>query len=389
MSDSRALLEHALDPARARDFTEATVAAIREAAATGRLLVVGAAALPRKLARAVAEAGGQVMAHVEYEARFWDGEADGVPVVSLDDALEITGPDPLVIVGIWSPNHIFARTRAWLESRGVTRILPVQAGFWAYGALIGPHYQFGAPEVYLQGAETILRVHDALADAESQRQFAGALAWRLLLDPTLIPAPEPRRIYFDPRLSRLPDDAVVADIGAYAGDTLDVFLLWQGRRFARFLAFEPDPLSFAALEKFRARLPADVAARITCRNIGIGAEPGVLRLNPTGTPGTMSEATGAFEVPCMTLDQALDGGRVDYIKVDVEGFEPQVLRGAEASIARCRPSIGLSIYHAPEDIFALPAWVMDRVTDYSFHVRAHDHDGIDLIFYAIPAEHRP
>ncbi len=387
--NSRALLEHALDPERARAFTAATVAMITEAAGNGRLLVVGAAALPRKVAQAVAETGGEVMAHIEYEARFWDGEVDGRPVISLDDALEITGPDPVVIVGIWSPNHIYARTKAWLESRGVTRILPVNAAFWAYGGVIGPHYQFGAPDVYIEAAETILRVHDALADARSREQFAGAVAWRLLLDPGLIPTPEPRRIYFDPALCRLPDDAVVADIGAYAGDTLDVFLYWQGRRFSRFLAFEPDPLSFSRLELFRSKLPPDVAARITCHHAAIGDGPGVLRLNPTGTPGTMSEATGAFEVPCTTLDAVLDGGRVDYIKVDVEGFEPQVLRGAEASIARCRPSIGLSVYHAPEDIFGLPAWVMHRVTDYSFHVRAHDHDGIDLIFYAIPAEHRP
>ena len=63
--------------------------------------------------------------------------------------------------------------------------------------------------------------------------------------------------------------------------------------------------------------------------------------------------------------------------------------GAEASIARCRPSIGLSVYHAPQDIFALPEWVIQRVRDYRFHFRAHDHDGIDFIFYAIPSEHAP
>ena len=386
---SRDLLAHALDPARVEQFSRDTCAAIAAAAASNRLLIVGAAALPRKVAAAVREAGGHVAAHVEFDARFWDGDADGVPVLCLDDALAITGPDPLVIVGIWSPNHIYARTRAWLGSRGVTRVLPVNAAFWNYADRIGPHYQFGTPDVYVQNAPAIMAVHDALADGESRRQFAGALAWRLLLDPALIPVPEPRRIYFDPVLTRLPDDCVVADIGAYAGDTLDVFLMWQGKRFGRFLAFEPDPLSFGRLQAFRARLPADVAARIDCVNVAIGAQAGTLRFNPTGTPGTMSDATGAIEVPCMSLDTALNQGRVDYIKVDVEGFEPQVLAGAEASIMRCRPSIGLSVYHAPQDIFALPEWVMGRVRDYSFHFRAHDHDGIDFIFYAIPAEHAP
>ena len=384
---SRELLAHALDPVRTEQFTRDTCAGIAQAAALGRLLIVGSAALPQKIARAIRAAGGQVAAHVEFDARFWGGDADGVPILSLDEALAITGPDPLVIVGIWSPHHIYARTRHWLASRGIGRVLPANAAFWNYP--IGPHYQFGTPEVYLQGAETIMAVHDALSDGESRRQFAGCVAWRLLLDPALIPAPEPRRIYFDPALCRLPDDCVVADIGAYAGDTLDVFLMWQGRRFNRFLAFEPDPLSFARLEAYRDSLPADVAARITCTKAAIGADAGTLRFTPTGTPGTMAEAAGAVEVPCLTLDAVLDGGRVDYIKVDVEGFEPQVLAGAEASIRRCRPSLGLSVYHAPQDIFALPDWVMARVTDYSFHFRAHDHDGIDFIFYAIPAEHAP
>ncbi len=388
-STSRELLEYALDPARVETFADDTCADIAAAAANGTLLLVGAAALPRKLSSAVRQAGGRVVAHVEFDARFWDGEADGVPVLCLDEALALTGPDPLVIVAIWSPHHIYARTRAWLASRGVTRVLPVQAGFWRYADLIGPHYQFGKPGAYVKSTETIMAVHDALSDGESRRQFAGALAWRLLLDPDLIPAPEPRRIYFDPALCRLPDDCVVADIGAYAGDTLDVFLLWQGKRFSRFLAFEPDPLSFARLEAFRAGLPAEVAARITCLNAAIGAASGKLRLTPTGTPGTMAGLAGAVEVPCLTLDDALDGGRVDYIKVDVEGFEPQALAGAQGAIARCRPSLGVSAYHAPQDIFAIPAWVMGRVADYRFHFRAHDHDGIDFIFYAIPSEHAP
>ena len=386
---SRDLLAHALDPARAAQFTRDTCAQIAIAAAQNRLLIVGSALLPCKVSRAIRAGGGRVAAHVEFDARFWGGEAEGVPVLSLDEALAITGPDPLVIVAIWSPQHIYARTRHWLAARGVTRVLPVNAAFWNYADRIGPHYQFGLPDAYVEGAATIMAVHDALSDGESRRQFAGAVAWRLLLDPALLPAPEPRRIYFDPALVRLPDDCVVADIGAYAGDTLDVFLMWQGRRFGRVLAYEPDPLSFARLEAYRARLPADVAARITCVNAAIGAQGGTLRFDPTGTPGTMSDAAGAVEVPCLTLDAALGGGRVDYLKVDVEGHEPQVLAGAEASIRQWRPSIGLSVYHAPSDIFALPDWVIRRADNYSFHVRAHDHDGIDFIFYAIPAEHAP
>lgn len=40
----------------------------------------------------------------------------------------------------------------------------------------------------------------------------------------------------------------------------------------------------------------------------------------------------------MALDQ-LALARCDLIKIDAEGFEPQVLKGADQTIARCRPVI--------------------------------------------------
>jgi FkbM family methyltransferase len=41
----------------------------------------------------------------------------------------------------------------------------------------------------------------------------------------------------------------------------------------------------------------------------------------------------------LTPIDALRLGRCDFLKIDVEGFEPQVLRGAAQTIARCRPLI--------------------------------------------------
>ncbi|RVT97483.1 FkbM family methyltransferase [Rhodovarius crocodyli] len=392
MTTSRELLVEALDAARIAQFSADVVAELNEAAANGRLLIVGSAALPRKIATAVRAAGGQVAALMEFDARFWGQDVHGLPVLPPEEALERAGEDPIALVGIWSPDHIHARTAEWLAAKGITRVYPVQAAFWAWGDKIGPHYQFGTPALYAEAAPRILAVHDALADGESKRQYAGAIAWRVLLDPTLIPEPRPERIYFDPDLLRLPDDAVIADVGAYAGDTLSTFLTWQGARFGAYHAFEPDPLSFARLLQLREKLRPDIAARISPRAAAIGAAPGNLFLTPTGTPGTVTEAsagTGMLEVPCVTLDAELAGGRVDYIKIDAEGAEAEVLAGAEAGIAAHRPSLGLSVYHAPSDIFTLPEWAMERLPGHSFHLRAHDHDGIDLVFYAVSPDHKP
>ena len=41
---------------------------------------------------------------------------------------------------------------------------------------------------------------------------------------------------------------------------------------------------------------------------------------------------GTVEVDAMPLDHAIAGGRLDLLKVDVQGFEVQVMRGAKRLI---------------------------------------------------------
>lgn len=52
--------------------------------------------------------------------------------------------------------------------------------------------------------------------------------------------------------------------------------------------------------------------------------------------GTASKALGAVQVPVKTLD-SFNFQNVGLIKIDVEGFEEGVLRGAVDTIARCKP----------------------------------------------------
>jgi FkbM family methyltransferase len=384
---SRESLADALESEQLAALERRTVALVERAAREGRLVVVGSAALPRKIARAARQAGTPIAAFAEYDARFWGGEAEGAAILPLDEALGRAGAEAVCLVGVWSPQHVFARTAEWLRSREVAHILPVQAAFWAWHARIGPHYQFGPASLYATHRDAILTVHDALADETSRRHYAGCVAWRVTLDPTHLPEPRADRHYFDQALLRLPADAMVADIGAFAGDTLSLFLRWHGPRFGRFMACEPDPISFAELCRMVAALPRDIAARIEPLQLALGAAPAMLRLTPTGTPGTRGEANGKVAVRCTTLDRLLGGARLDLLKVDAEGAEADVLDGAAATLARHRPSIGLAIYHAPGDVFELPLRVMRALPGHRFACRAHDHDGIDLVHYAIRPEH--
>jgi FkbM family methyltransferase len=61
----------------------------------------------------------------------------------------------------------------------------------------------------------------------------------------------------------------------------------------------------------------------------------------------------AFDVACLPIDRLLPefGGRIDYIKIDVEGAEPLVFEGARQVIAG-NPSVKIVMEWAPEQIRA-------------------------------------
>jgi FkbM family methyltransferase len=74
----------------------------------------------------------------------------------------------------------------------------------------------------------------------------------------------------------------------------------------------------------------------------LGDEPGEITIYG----GTHSETSGGKRkvVPVFTID-AFEMQDVDYIKIDVEGFEKKVLLGAKRTIERCNPVIVIEQNH--------------------------------------------
>ncbi len=122
----------------------------------------------------------------------------------------------------------------------------------------------------------------------------------------------------------------ILDVGANVGQTAR---LLTGRfPRAQVYSFEPVPATFAELEANTAGLP-----RVTAVNQGMGSEAGraTINLYATSLHSSMLTAgrpsTASVEVDVSTVDAFCTGrsiSRVDLLKVDVEGFEAQVLRGA-------------------------------------------------------------
>lgn len=131
----------------------------------------------------------------------------------------------------------------------------------------------------------------------------------------------------------------VAEVGANMGLYA---LAFAGRVGAggHVTAFEPDPESISALE-------ANIGVngwkdRVTVIRAAVGQTNGQIRFASARGQESRIEmrqdiCDGVITVPMVTLDDAFAGRRIDVIKIDVEGFEQQVLEGARTILREKRP----------------------------------------------------
>jgi FkbM family methyltransferase len=78
-------------------------------------------------------------------------------------------------------------------------------------------------------------------------------------------------------------------------------------------------------------------------------------------------AQGVNKVPLTTIDKLVEElklPRVDFIKMDIEGAEPNAIRGGKATIARDKPRMALSAYHQPDHPVVVPREVNAAAAGY-------------------------
>ena len=123
------------------------------------------------------------------------------------------------------------------------------------------------------------------------------------------------------------------DVGANAG----VYSILAGVRGAQALAMEPVPATYEELldnvhlNRFETRIEA--------RKLGVGKEPGELRFSTASGPTNHVLADGegdaqSVTVPVDSLDNIAAGWAPVMMKIDVEGFEANVIQGAPEILAQ-------------------------------------------------------
>jgi len=134
-------------------------------------------------------------------------------------------------------------------------------------------------------------------------------------------------------LSMVPNGRVAIDGGANVGAASRIL----ANHFERVLSFEPAEDTFAALSQNI--IDWELAGRVTARACALSDESAKVGMGSRrGQRSVSRRVTGSGTIDAITLD-ALELDDVDFIKLDVEGHELSALKGASATLIRCRPAV--------------------------------------------------
>jgi len=170
-----------------------------------------------------------------------------------------------------------------------------------------------------------------------------------------------------------PRDVQPGDIVLDCGANIGVFTRHALERgAAKVIAIEPAPENIECLRRnFASEIEAGKVV-VYPKGVWDKDDRMTLHVDPHNSAADsvliQREGSHGVEVPLTTIDKLaaeLSLERVSFIKMDIEGAEPNAIRGGAGVIARFRPRLALSAYHAPDHPVAVPAAVRAVRADYT------------------------
>ena len=88
-----------------------------------------------------------------------------------------------------------------------------------------------------------------------------------------------------------------------------------------------------------------------------------------------------MKIEVISIDEALKGKKISFIKLDVEGAEEAALLGAEQTIKQYKPRLAISIYHKEFDFVTIPLLLLQMNPQYQFAMRHYTTCPFETILY--------
>jgi len=160
----------------------------------------------------------------------------------------------------------------------------------------------------------------------------------------------------------------ILDVGAYIGDSACIFSKYTGKNV---YAFEPCETNFKKLEK---TIQLNNLKNVKGVKKGLGSQEKKEKIYFYEGSSSMAKISNApsEEIEVTTLDNFVKENNLEVglIKIDTEGFEQEVLKGAINTIKTQKPALIISIYHNFHDFFEIKPWIENLNLGYKFKIIA-------------------
>jgi len=148
----------------------------------------------------------------------------------------------------------------------------------------------------------------------------------------------------------------IVEVGANVGN--HVVFYAQHMAAERIFPFEPNPESVRLLRANIANNQLDGVIDDRGIGIGLGREDGSFHIETQENNLGAARLREGGSIPVRPLDAVMAGEKVDFIKIDAEGMEFEVLAGARETLAANRPPIYIEIWNQHQPAFV--AWCAEN-----------------------------
>ncbi|EDP94511.1 FkbM family methyltransferase [Kordia algicida OT-1] len=173
-------------------------------------------------------------------------------------------------------------------------------------------------------------------------------------------------------MNYLDENGLFVDVGANVGH---FSLLASGVSKAKTIAIEPIPNTYKKLLK-NIHLN-NLEDKVECLNIGLGEDKGELKFTKSfdvmNRVALENENVPTISVPIQKLDEVLKDKKPTFLKIDVEGFEYFVLKGADETLQKKSLKYILLEFNNSGDKFGITdEKVFNLITSYGFKPISYD-----------------
>lgn len=167
------------------------------------------------------------------------------------------------------------------------------------------------------------------------------------------------------------------DVGGFDGDTTELFCL-NDKNYKKVFLFEPSTINMNAAKERLINFN-----NINYFPLGVSNKKEELYFDEnSGSSSSISE-NGINKITTTTLDEEIDE-KITVIKMDIEGWELNALKGSVNHIVNNKPKLAITVYHNAKDFIEIPDFILSLNNNYKLYLRHYTSGWSETVMYFVP-----